>query len=92
MISIIERIDPEQLIVGDRKAGVLQAHERHMIDKWEIPSDPRTSFAEARSCDRVEHDPQLNSLTAILQLEHTKNSLIKCPFCLHYVVVDVINR
>ncbi len=48
-MPIIHRIDPKDVVIGDREAGVLKSHEYDVIEKWQISREPATCLSNVRA-------------------------------------------
>ena len=60
VVSVVERVDPKEVLVGERKPGVLKPHEGNVVDKGEISGKPLAGLAQSWGGDRMQDQPDFD--------------------------------
>ena len=88
---VIERVNPEHCVVGDRKPGVFKAHQGDMIHERKIARKPTAGFRNDWRRYSVQHYADFHPLLAILELQYAKYGFVKRALSLDDVVMDMVH-
>jgi hypothetical protein len=88
---VVNRIDPQQLLIGDREPRVLQAHESNVVHKWKISRKPPARLKQVWRCYRMQHQAYFDAATLIFQPKNSKYRLVESASRLHNIVMDLVN-
>lgn len=91
ILTVIERINPKQLLIGKREARVFQPHQSHVIYEGEVSRDPATCFDQSRRGEVMKNHSNLDPLPFVFEPKDAKHGFIKSVSGLHHVVVHMIN-
>jgi hypothetical protein len=63
LFPIIHRVNPQEFVIGNRKPGVFQAHQRDVVNEWQISREPLTCGDNSRSRNGVQHNANFDALS-----------------------------
>ena len=88
---VIERVDPQQILIGEREARVFQAHQRDVVDKRQITRQPSAGFSQPSCGDGMKNNAHLDAPTLVLEPENSEHRIIEGAGRLNHVVVHGVN-
>ena len=88
---VIEWVDPQQILIGEREARVFHAHQCDVIDERQITGEPSAGFPQLRCSDGMKNNTYLDALPFVLKSENPEHRFIEGTARLNHVIVHGVD-